>query len=53
MRQKLTEERGRADQLGVRAGELERQLSARTAEAQALERRVQELSTRLEEQGRS
>jgi chromosome segregation ATPase len=33
VRRQLAEERGRADQLGIRVGELERALSARTAEA--------------------
>ena len=50
VRQQLTEERGRAEQLGARAGELERQLIAQTAQADALGRRVQEFGTQLEEQ---
>jgi len=52
VRQQLTAERGRAEQLGVRAGELERQLIAQTAQADALGRRVQEFGTQLEEQAR-
>jgi chromosome segregation ATPase len=52
-RQQLAGERGRADQLGARVGELERQLVAQTTEAEVLARRVQELGTQLEEQGRS
>ena len=51
-RQQLTAERGRAEQLGVRAGELERQLIARPRRADALGRRVQEFGTQLEEQAR-
>jgi chromosome segregation ATPase len=51
-RQQLAGERGRADQLGARVGELERQLVAQTKEAEVLARRVQELGTQLEEQGR-
>jgi chromosome segregation ATPase len=51
-RQQLIGERGRADQLGARVGELERQLVAQTTEAEGLARRVQELGTQLEEQGR-
>ena len=52
VRQQLTAERGRAEQLGARAGELERQLIAQTAQADALGRRVQEFGTQLEEQAR-
>ena len=52
VRQQLTAERGRAEQLGARAGELERQLVAQTAQADALGRRVQEFGTQLEEQAR-
>jgi chromosome segregation ATPase len=52
VRQQLTAERGRAEQLGARAGELERQLVAQTAEADGLGRRVQEFGTQLEEQAR-
>ena len=51
-RQQLAGERGRADQLGARVGELERQLVAQTTEAEVLARRVRELGTQLEEQGR-
>ena len=52
MRQQLAGERGRAEQLGARVGELERQLIAQTTEAEILGRRVQELGTQLDEQGR-
>jgi chromosome segregation ATPase len=50
--QHLTEERARAESLSNRVGELERQLVAQTTESEVLGRRVQELSSRLEEQGR-
>src|SRR5262249_44138110 len=49
---RLAEERGRADNLASRAGELDRQLTAQTAESEALGGRVQELAARLDEQGR-
>ncbi len=52
VRQQLAGERGRAEQLGARVGELERQLIAQTTEAEVLGRRVQEFGTQLEEQGR-
>ena len=53
VRQQLTTERGRTEPLvGARAGELERQLIAQTAQADALGRRVQEFGTQLEEQAR-
>jgi chromosome segregation ATPase len=48
----LADERGRAEQLESRAGELDRQLIARTTEAEVLGRRVEELTARLDEQGR-
>lgn len=51
--QQLAEERGRADQLSSRVGELERHLMAQSTDAEALGHRVQELSAELEEQGRS
>ncbi|MGZ3326470.1 MAG: hypothetical protein ACXU85_04870 [Xanthobacteraceae bacterium] len=51
-RQQLAEQRGLAAQLSTRVGELERQLTAQTTEAEALGRRVQELGTQLEEQAR-
>jgi chromosome segregation ATPase len=50
--QQLTEERGKAEQLGNRVGELDRQLLAQSTETEVLNRRVQELTTRLDEQGR-
>jgi chromosome segregation ATPase len=50
--QQLAEERGRADNLASRAGELDRQLTAQTAESEVLGGRVQELAARLDEQGR-
>ena len=50
--QQLGEERGKAEQLGSRVGELDRQLIAQTTEAEVLNRRVQELTARLDEQGR-
>ena len=50
---KLSEEaRGKLDGLTVRTGELERQLLLQTTEADVMHRRVQELETRLGEQGR-
>ena len=48
----LAEERRQADVLGNRISELERQLVAQTTEAEILERRVQELLTRVDEQNR-
>src|SRR5262249_33196437 len=50
--QQLAEERSRADDLASRAGELDRQLTAQTAESEVLGGRVQELASRLEDQGR-
>src|SRR6516164_7362018 len=50
--QQLAEERSRADNLASRAGELDRQLTAQTAESEVLGGRVQELAARLDEQGR-
>ena len=50
--QLLAEERGKAEQLGSRVSELERQLIVQTTEAEVLGRRVQELTARLDEQGR-
>jgi chromosome segregation ATPase len=46
------DERSRLDELGARAGELERQLLVQKTEAEMMSRRVQELETRLGEQGR-
>ena len=46
----LAEERGKADQLGTRVGELERQLLAQSTESEVQERRVQELTQRIDEQ---
>jgi chromosome segregation ATPase len=51
-RQALADERSTTETLGARIGELERQLVAQTTEAEILERRVQELLARLDEQGR-
>src|SRR5882757_7673345 len=50
--QQLTEERLKAEQAGNRIGELDRQILAQSTEAEVLNRRVQELTTRLDEQGR-
>jgi len=46
------EARGRLDELATRTGELERQLLVQTTEAEVLNRRAQELETRLSDQGR-
>jgi chromosome segregation ATPase len=51
-RQALMEERSRTEGSSVRVRELERLLVAQTTEAEILERRVQELLSRLDEQGR-
>ena len=48
----LNEARGKLDELAAHTAELERQLVAQTTEAELLGRRVQELETRLGEQGR-
>jgi septal ring factor EnvC (AmiA/AmiB activator) len=48
----LSEERGKSEQLTAHIGELERRLIARTTEAELLGRRVEELTARVEEQGR-
>ena len=48
----LTEARGKLDHLGSRAGELEQLLVTQTREAESLNRRVQELETKLTDQGR-
>jgi chromosome segregation ATPase len=48
----LAEERGRAEQLGTRVGQLDRQLIAQMTESEVLGRRVEELTARLDEQGR-
>src|SRR5262245_43041158 len=50
--QLLGEERAKTEQLGGRVGELDRQIIVQTTEAEVLGRRVQELSARLDEQGR-
>ena len=48
----LSQERGRSEQLTAQIGELERRLIAQTTEAELLGRRVEELTARVEEQGR-
>ena len=48
----LADERGKVENLGGRVTQLERQLVAQTTEAEILSRRVQDLETRLTEQGR-
>jgi chromosome segregation ATPase len=48
----LAEERGRAEQLGTHVGQLDRQLIAQMTESEVLGRRVEELTARLDEQGR-
>jgi chromosome segregation ATPase len=53
IRQQLTDERGMTKSLSDRISELERQLVAQTTEVEILDRRVQELLSRLDEQGRS
>jgi chromosome segregation ATPase len=50
--QLLGEERAKAEQLGSRVGELDRQIIVQTTESEVLTRRVQELTARLDEQGR-
>src|SRR5207237_7820672 len=50
-KQQLAEERGRADNLANRIGELDHQLTAQTAESEVLGGRVQELAAQLNEQG--
>jgi len=50
--QELAEARGKLGTLEARTTELERQLVLQTTEAQILSRRVQELETRLNEQGK-
>jgi chromosome segregation ATPase len=50
--QQLDAERGKVETLGAHAMELERALFAQTAEAEALNRRLQDVETRLGEQGR-
>jgi chromosome segregation ATPase len=49
---RLSDERGKVEDLGGRIARLDRQLVAQTTEAELLGRRVQELETRLNEQGR-
>src|SRR5438445_734836 len=48
----LVEERAKTEQHANRGGELDRQILAQSTEAEVLNRRVQELTTRLDEQGR-
>ncbi len=48
----LMEERGKAEQLGARVGDLERLLIAQKTEAELMGRRVTELNSRLDEQSR-
>ena len=48
----MTAARGKLGDLGTRTTELERQLFVQTTEAEILNRRVQELETRLGDQGR-
>jgi len=48
----LTEARGKLDSLGSRTADLERQIIIHTTEADMLSKRVQELETRLGDQGR-
>jgi chromosome segregation ATPase len=50
--QELTEARANAQEMGSRAGDLEKQLIVQTTEAELQGRRVQELEARLTEQGR-
>jgi len=50
--EELREARGKLENLGARANELERQLVVQTTEAEILSRRVQELEVRLGDQGR-
>jgi chromosome segregation ATPase len=50
--QQLNEERTKSEQLGGRSGELDRQLLVQKTEAEVLNRRVQELTARLDEQSR-
>jgi chromosome segregation ATPase len=50
--QQLAEERIRSENLSTSAGDLERQIVAQTTETEILGRRVQELTARLDEQGR-
>jgi chromosome segregation ATPase len=48
----LADERAKAEQLGNRVGEVDRQIIVQTTESEVLGRRVQELTARLDEQGR-
>jgi chromosome segregation ATPase len=48
----LADERAKAEQLGNRVGEVDRQIIVQTTESEVLTRRVQELTARLDEQGR-
>jgi chromosome segregation ATPase len=47
----LTDERGRVENLGKRAARLEQQIAEQQVIGEALERRIQELQTRIGEQG--
>jgi chromosome segregation ATPase len=49
----LNQARGNLEGLGARTAELERQLVAQTAETELLHKRVQELESRLADQGRT
>jgi DNA repair exonuclease SbcCD ATPase subunit len=48
----LADEHAKSDQFGNRVGELDRALIAQTTESEVLARRVEELNSRLDEQGR-
>jgi chromosome segregation ATPase len=48
----LNEERGKTEHLSGRTGELDRQVLVQSTEAEVLNRRVQELTSRLDEQSR-
>jgi chromosome segregation ATPase len=50
--QLLADERAKTEQLGNRVGEVDRQIIVQTTESEVLTRRVQELTARLDEQGR-
>jgi chromosome segregation ATPase len=52
LNEQLTDERGRAEQLETRGGELNRQLMAQMTESEVLSRRMAEITARLDEQGR-
>ena len=50
--QDLAQERGRSDMMSNRIAEVDRLLVAQTTESEILSRRIQEMSTRLADQGR-